>query len=540
MPVLAGFLLAVSSTSTVSAAASAVVTSGGPADAMAPAGSVDSSPHFTIERYDVRGNTLLPVASVNSAVAPFLGSNRDFADVMGAVEALEQAYHALGFQLVRVDLPEQELEQGIVVLEVVQPRIGLVNVIGNQYVDVANVRRALPALREAQVPDMKAISTSLKLVNENPAKKTVMTMQTAAEGDDVDATLAVADESPWSTSLNMDNTGTGQTGRTHAGVVLQNANLFGLDHVLSLQYTTTVEHPSSVKVYSAGYHIPLYALGDSLDFFGSYSNVDAGTVTAGIFDIAVSGKGSVYGARYNQNLPQAGDFESKLVYGVDYKAYKSSLQLQGQELGNDVMVHPLSIGYQGNWTRANTALGFAATLLHNIAGGSKGGQQDFDTARVGASASYSMLRLSANLTQALPAEWQARAIFNGQYTRDALISGEQFGAGGAASVRGFEEREVSNDSGLVGNLEVYTPPLCTNTNWQCRILAFYDRARATRNNALPGEFRSISISSAGVGVSVQFQKNIDLQVDYGHVLHAEATATQTGDNRVHVRLGLTF
>jgi len=67
--------------------------------------------------------------------------------------------------------------------------------------------------------------------------------------------------------------------------------------------------------------------------FWRYSNVDSGTVTAGIFDLAVSGKGSVYGARYNRNLPTSGSYESKLVYGVDYKAYQSSVQLFGLELG---------------------------------------------------------------------------------------------------------------------------------------------------------------------------------------------------------------
>ena len=105
---------------------------------------------------------------------------------------------------------------------------------------------------------------------------------------------------------------------------------------MSLQYTTTLEEPSRVGVYGVGYHIPLYALGDSMDFFASYSDVNAGTVTAGIFDLAVSGKGSMYGARYNQNLPTVGNYESKLMYGLDLKEYKNSMQLLGVELGNDI------------------------------------------------------------------------------------------------------------------------------------------------------------------------------------------------------------
>ena len=500
----------------------------------------NTSPHFDINRFDVRGNTLLSAQTVDNTVAPFVSKQRDFADVMGALEALEAAYQALGYELVRIDLPEQELNQGVVILNVVQTKIGNVVVEGNQNFTDANIRNSLPGLREGEIPDLKKISKSLKLANENPAKKTVMKMKSGAVDGEVDATLAVVDESIWSTTVNLDNTGTVATGRTHAGVVLQNANLFGRDHVLSLQYTTTLEEPSSVSVYGIGYHVPLYALGDSLDFFASHSDVNAGTVTAGILDIAVSGKGSMYGARYNQNLATVGNYESKVVYGLDYKEFKNSMQTLGVELGNDVTVHPLSAGYFGSWALPNGDANFGVTLLHNISGGSRGRQQDFDAMRFEADADYTALRFAASATQALPQEWLARAIVNGQYTKDALIPGEQFGAGGASSVRGFDEREVSNDSGVVANLEVYSSPLCRNTDWQCRVLAFYDTAHLTRNHALPGEFKSIAISSIGVGVRLQLRNNVNFQMDYGHVLHAEATATQKGDDRLHARLSLSF
>ncbi|MNS65736.1 Heme/hemopexin transporter protein HuxB precursor [compost metagenome] len=459
---------------------------------------------------------------------------------MKALEALEAAYHARGYQLVRVDLPEQELNQGTVVLNVVQTKIGNVVIEGNSHFDDANIRRSLPALHEGQTPDLKAVSKSLKLANENPAKKVTMRMKSTDKDDEVEATLAVVDESIWRTTVNLDNTGVASTGRTRAGVVLQNANMFGLDHVMSLQYTTTLEEPSRVGVYGIGYHIPLYALGDSMDFYASYSDVNAGTVTAGIFDLAVSGKGTMVGARYNHNLPTVGNYESKLIYGVDMKEYKNSMQLLGVELGADISVRPLSVGYQGDWTLANGSAGFYASVLHNVSGGSNGHQRDFDRTRFDAKANYTALRVGGSVTQALPAEWLARAIINGQYTKDALIPGEQFGAGGSASVRGFLEREVSNDSGVTGNFELYTSPLCGSSKWQCRALAFYDHAYLTRNHALPGEFTTISINSVGLGLRVQLGNDVNFQVDVGHVLHAEATATRSGDNRVHARLALSF
>lgn len=99
---------------------------------------------------------------------------------------------------------------------------------------------------------------------------------------------------------------------------------------------------------------------------------------------------------------------------------------------------------------------------------------------------------------------------------------------------------MANDSGITGNFEVYTAPFCGTGKWQCRALAFYDHAYLTRNHALPGEFTTIAINSVGLGLRMQLGNDVNLQVDVGHVLHAEATATRSGDNRVHARLALSF
>jgi len=499
----------------------------------------DAVIRFEIARFDVTGNTLLPAAEVAGLVAPYTGPQRDFGDVQRALEALEAAYQARGYNVVTVELPEQELDRGVVRLNVVETRVGRVKVKGNQYFDEANIRRSLPALQEGKTPNLTQVSGNLRLANENPAKKVNLKLQSSDTDGEVDASLETTDENPWKAMLNADNTGTGQTGKTHLGFVLQHANLWGRDHVASLQYTTTAEKPGAVKVYGVGYHIPLYSLNDSLDFFGSYSNVDSGTVSAGILDLAVSGKGAVFGTRYTHGLAKRGNYESRLVYGVDYKAFKNSVLALGTNFGNDVTVHPLSVNYVASWSGAGTELGGSVTLVHNVAGGSRGGQADFTRSRDGAKAAYNLLRLSGSYSRSLPQDWQLRAIVNGQLTADALIPGEQFGAGGAGSVRGFSEREVSNDSGLSANLELYTPDLCKNERWQCRALAFYDAAYAKRNHGLAGEPGSSSIGSTGLGLRVAMGAYVNLQLDYGHVLQAGDTG-HSGGNRLHVRLGLAY
>ncbi|WP_136418530.1 ShlB/FhaC/HecB family hemolysin secretion/activation protein [Herbaspirillum sp. ST 5-3] len=504
---------------------------------VAAADAPDEVGRFEIKRFEVSGNTLLTTQAVERAVAPFAGKDRNFGHVQMALEALEAEYHRLGFNVVQVALPEQELNQGVVKLQVVETRLGKVRVEGNQHFSEANIRNSLPGLVEGRTPNIGQVSASLRLANENPAKKTALQLQSGDE--DIDATLKVTDDKPWKLSASLDNSGNKNTGESQLTLQYQHANIADRDQVLSLQYTTTLEHPSKIGVYGVGYHIPLYALGDSIDLFGSYSNVDSGSVLAGIVNLQVSGRGTVVGGRYNQVLRRKGDYDSRFIYGIDHKAFNNSVLLQGAQLGNDVTVHPLSVAYVGSWSGAENAVNFNLTALRNIPGGGKGGSSDFNAARPGAEDAYRILRYSADYSRVLPAAWQLHVSLSGQYTNDVLIPGEQFGAGGASSVRGFTERDASNDIGHMASAEVYTPELCAGSQdaWaQCRMLAFYDTAQLRNNGIAPA---TVSIGSAGLGLRLNAGKTMALQLDYGQVIDAGNTRSK-GDRRLHVKIALSY
>lgn len=503
-------------------------------------GADDDAPiRFEITRFAITGNTLLPAAVLDAAVAPHIGKERDFGDVQRALEAVEAAYHQRGYKVVTVRLPEQELNRGVVHLNVVQSKVARVAVSGNRFFDSANVRRALPTLVEGTTPNVDAVSASLRMANENPARRITLQLKGAENSDDVNADLIVSDSRPWKLMLNLDNAGNETTGKTQAGMVFQHANLWGRDHVGSVQYTTTVEEPSKVSVVGLGYHIPLYARGDSVDLYASYSDIDSGIINAGILNLGVSGKGAVYGGRYNITLPRRGDLDGRVVFGADVKAFKNSVLFGGQDFGNDITVRPLSIGYLATRSTAQGDASAAVTLVRNIPGASRGGADDFAATRLGARPGYTILRFSAAVNRRLGKDALARFMMNGQLSQDALVPGEQFSAGGNASVRGLDERAIAADSGVFINAELYSPNLCrTGGRWQCRALAFLDAAAATRNKALPGEIDSTSVSSVGIGTRLGLGEHFNLQLDYGHVV--KAGATSGGRNKLHVRAAFAY
>ena len=518
----------------------------GPVPDTAPAASATATPEtvrFDIIRFQVEGNHLLPAGVLESLLAPYTGKSRDFGDVQHALEALEAVYHERGYSAVQVYLPEQELVGGTVRLAVIEAHVRKVQVQDNHHFSTTNIRASLPGLREGEVPNLGAISESLRVANENPSKKITLEMQATDTDNAVDARIKVQDEKPWRVGLNVDNTGTPQSGRSHYSVTFQDANVADLDHVLSLQYTTSSDGPG-VSIYGAGYHIPLYRLGDSIDLYGGYSDVASGSING----TPITGRGSVFGGRYNQGLKRIGDYTQRVTYGIDYKDYQGIPLASGLSAAYPATVLPLSVGYTGTWTLPTTTAVFSMGFFQNVPAGAHGSDADLQqsihltrpTASV--SADYSGVRYSGNLTYALPASWLLRVAFTGQYTSDALIPGEQIGLTGANAVRGFPERSASTDRGIFGNLEVYTPDLCAG-RWggvsSCRLLAFADH----------GEGYSVglgdaSVGSVGLGLRLMVGKNLNATIDGAQVVDATGSAVgsphKEGARYLHFQLGASF
>ncbi|CAB1369374.1 ShlB/FhaC/HecB family hemolysin secretion/activation protein [Denitratisoma oestradiolicum] len=499
-------------------------------------------PKFPISRFNVEGNTLLSSAQVESLVQPFSGTEKDFGDVQRALEALEEGYRKEGYTTVSVLLPEQVLERGEVLLRVVEGRISKVDVTNNAFFDAANIRASLPGLREGTSPRVDDLSASLRVANENPAKKIALQLTPGDQEDEVIAKLKVTDEKLWKAGMTVDNTGTAQTGQNRLGLSYQHANLWNRDHVLTLQYQTSPgQHASDVKVYALAYRLPLYGMGDSLDLYTTDSNVNAGSIAVGPFDLAITGKGKSFGARYTWNLKRRGDYEHNVVFGLEEKKFENSIGVGALQLGNDLDIRPLSVQYSGKLAQPGSEFSFYGTYVHNLPGGGNGDQAAISKARAGADAEYQVVRGGLTLSRTLGADWQARLAVTAQWADKPLIPGEQFGVGGAASVRGFLEREVASDKGQQASLELYSPELCAgfSSAQRCRALAFYDLGSVYRIKPLPGEQAREHISSLGVGLRWAYTKDAAFQADYAKVQNPGG-AVKRGDWRVHARFGYFF
>jgi hemolysin activation/secretion protein len=470
------------------------------------------APKFAIQNFEVSGNSLLSAEAIKAAVAPFEGGERSMDDITKASDALRKAYADAGYPVVQVFPPEQTAAGGVITLRVIEGKLTKVTVEGNQQYDVANIRASLPALKEGTSPNAPEVVADIVLANENPAKQVAVNFQAGAKEGDIDASIKVTEDRVEKYSLTYDNAGSLASGYNKLNLTYQNANIGNLDHMMTLGLNTTVEHALDGGInLVGGYRIPFYKYGISVDFIGSYSDSRTNTPATALTPATnFTGRGTYLGARINQSLPSVGEYRHKLVYGIDYKDFANETTIAGVTANTGTITSkPFSIGYVAQMATPAYQTGGTLTYAKNIPGGIHGSQTDYGAAPT----NWDAWRATAFVGIPLPDDWQFRTTANMQFTNKLLIAAEQFGIGGASSVRGYAERAVAGDSGYALNVEFYTPDFGKHLmdNIKSRAVFFYDYGEVRQFSGIP----ETRLASIGLGLRLNYGKDIAIKADLG-------------------------
>lgn len=157
----------------------------------------------------------------------------------------------------------------------------------------------------------------------------------------------------------------------------------------------------------------------------------------------------------------------------------------------------------------------------------------------GSAGANATVRLAASLTQTLSRDWQVRASLNTQYSDGNLTLEQTLLPPPATALKLMARRDVLRDGGLGSNVELHSPNLCAGLQRQCRALLFYDRNFIRYNRNLNGQLRSRNVGSAGIGLRLQLQRGMDLQLDYGRVVRSDIMPDDAR-NRLTLRFGYSW
>ena len=488
---------------------------------------------FFVKSFVLDGENPLSEKATQKILSPFIGEHEGLDRIEEASQALQQALYDKGYAFHRVIVPPQTATEGVIKFRILTFKLDKVTVEGNMYFSDENILAGFPSLEPGQTPNTLEVARSLKFANEHPAKNLAVFVSDSEESERIDARIETQDARPQLFFSSFSNTGDRASGHTRLSVGYQHSNVFNRDHIFTASYITSPGHFSEVQQWGGHYRLPIYNLGAGLSMFYTHSKVDQGTVGE-FFD--VTGKGTFAGVSLDYTFKPLADYNHKMDLGIQDKLFKNNTTFSGVLIGADVRSSPVTIRYTGRWEKAKVSGGFYLEYVRNLGFGGNNDPESYLANRAGADRGWNVLRFGADVDYMLLGNFMFRGSLSGQESDEPLILGEQFGLGGANSIRGFEEREMSGDTGQQLNLEVWSPHLGFNT----RVLAFYDIGRIYLDEPIPGQDRKYILSSFGMGLRWQWKTNLMLSCDVAHVRKGGNKTTKSNDEKIHFSLFFRF
>ncbi|MFS8977548.1 ShlB/FhaC/HecB family hemolysin secretion/activation protein [Cupriavidus necator] len=510
-----------------------------PASASANAQAAEAGRHVNVNEYIVRGNTVLDVRSIERAVTPFLGPARTMKDIEGARDALLAAYQAKGYQSVYVDLPEQQVTDGIVVLQVSETRVGRVRVVGAEYNSPLEVREQVPALKEGGVPDFTQAQTELTALNRSAKRQVVPLVRQGAMPGTMDVDLKVDDSSPWRASVGLNNDYSADTKELRAFASLGHDNLWQLGHSASVSFFGAPQDLNQTQVWSGSYVAPIRGSNWSVEASGYMSDSNVATVGG----TSVLGKGHAIGLRGTYTVPDSGAWWHTLSFGVDFKDNEEVTRLGNAGDTVPLKYAPITLSYAGFTQTERGQLGINAALVAGTRSflGYGSNWEQFDYKRYKASPSFLLLKGDTSGTYNFKGNAQLAWRVAAQITDSPLVSSEQIAAGGMNSVRGYLSAESTGDYGVVGSVEMRSPPLDffggVVEDW--RVYAFADAGQVRLRDPLPEQESRFSLASVGLGTSFRLARRVSGRLDLGYPLKA-GQRTERHDPRLNFSVTASY
>jgi hemolysin activation/secretion protein len=520
-------------------ASSALAQETSPADQPA----AEEKASFDVWEYRILGNSVLPRADIETLLYSNLGPGKTLDDVEVARAALEKIYRDRGYGTVFVDIPEQQVDEGIVRLQVTEGTIARVRVSGAKYFSNRAIRAAVPAAQPGTVPHLPTLQQQLSDVNSLTVDRNVVpVLKAGPRPGTVDLGLTVKDEVPMHASIEVNNQYTSNTSELRAIAAASYDNLFGRLDSLALQYQTSPEDTSEVAVWAASYTARLPDSRSKLAFFYIDSDSDIATVGDNGTTISVLGKGQIFGTRYINPFHSSAAATHVFLGSVEYKDFAESV-LSEDLLRTPISYINLSAGHTSAWRFDRQQVSLASSFNFGVRGMSNS-PEEFRDKRARGRPNFWLARVDSAYSWQMTGQLSLRLRGSGQYAIEPIISNEQFSIGGADGVRGYREAEQLGDIGFKTSAEVAFAPIdLLAQRAQIGVFAFYDFGRSSRLEPLRNRDNVLiegvdqTLRSAGVGIEFNAFGFLSGALTWAYPLMstpvADIDGTKEGDSRIH-------
>jgi hemolysin activation/secretion protein len=451
---------------------------------------------LTLKTITLRGAKAFTQQELQSLYAHAINTRITVGELYVLVDVIRRHYMDDGYTLSKVTLNPRGIEQGEIMLDVVEGYVSEVT-LDPSLSDTPILRSFVHEVTAMRPLNTKQLERLMLVLNMRPGLQVSSVLSAPNERDvasgAVILTLQPKSQQPDRSFVAFDNHGSRFVGPTQVsiGTVISHMAYNYDDLFLSGGIT---EQMKELKQAAVEYTVPF--LGVSGALMQLSANVNRTEPGGRLADLEVQGKSHQLNMQLSYPLVLQRDENWLVSAGFHYK--NTQTDILGAPLFDDrLRVVSLSSRYSvsDHWGGVNR-LQLEASKGLNILGARPSGSADLS--RADGRSDFVKTEFNASRLQTVTRAIDVLASARGQHTNDPLLSSEEFGVGGAGIGRGYDPSEITGDRGLSASLELRYSHDFPAIDTTLQPYGFYDVGKVW--NIDPSDKNHGSIVSAGGGV----------------------------------------
>lgn len=442
----------------------------------------DSSACLQVDSIELNGADILSLRQRTQLLQPFIGQCLTASDLNRLLSDITHAYLKRGYVTTRAYLPPQDLQDGVLQIQVIEGRLESID--GGDLSSALETSMSSPA-KVGERLNLRELEQLIDQLSRLPSRQVSMEL---APGDEVGGSHVVLQGQrlkPWRVALNRHNDGQRSTGEQQWGLNFVWDSPLGLADQLSLRGSgdTVSDQYKHSATHGLSYSLP-YGWW-TFNYFYNHSYYRTQTQAQG-FSFVLDGVSTTQALSAERILHR--DAVSKTAFSVGLNHLRSRNYLDNQRL--DVSSQRLTEQQFG----INHGRRIGSAFV-NFDLGYQRGIGALDAQRAGRPqgwepvARYNKYTVTASYLQPfqlLGERFSFDSVFSAQRSEDVLFSPQRFSLGGLYSIRGFKEQSVTGDSGYyLRNQLRWTRPV--GLEWLRPVVQEYSLTAAYDMGAIRGD-----------------------------------------------------
>ncbi|BAU05207.1 ShlB/FhaC/HecB family hemolysin secretion/activation protein [Fischerella sp. NIES-3754] len=418
---------------------------------------------IVVQKFEFIGSTVFSQQELEQATADFVGKPITFAELLQAANQVTQLYLQQGYITSGAYIPSQEIQLGIVKIQVLEGSVEdiKVNIVkGRLHPNYVRDRIAVAGYKPLNI---NRLQEALQLLQLNPRIERLnaeLTAGTKPGNNSLEVTVVSADT--FNTRLILDNHRNPSIGSFERGIDMSEASLLGLGDEFTFGYRNT----DGSNRFEGSYTFPVNPRNGTVGFNYRITNNKIIEAPFDPLDIKVNSREYEFTFRQPVIQKATPKLSQELALGFGFARRETNSSILGVDFpvfpgaDNEGETRISELSFTQEWLQRGNQAVLAANSEISLGIGAFNAtvaDDEPDSQFLVWRGQMLYLRRLAQATPPSPISPTLLVRSSVQLASDSLVPIEQFSVGGPTTVRGYRQDALVTDNGILASIETRIP-----------------------------------------------------------------------------------